>query len=431
MAGMKEKQYVSNNAQLMDEWDWEKNNAANLNPYKITYGSRQKAWWLCSSGHSYDARISNKALLNRGCPICSGKKVLVGVNDLETCFPDVAQEWDYSRNGDLTPKDVVAHSNKKVWWKCSKCGNSWEQDCNHRTGRKTGCPYCSGRVAVPGVNDLYTVNPTLAKEWHPSKNLPMQPANYLPQSNQKVWWVCSHGHEWEASIKDRYQGTGCPICAGREVLAGFNDLQTTHPQLIDEWDFSKNTTLGPTEVSAGSHKKVWWICSHGHEWKSTVSNRSRGNRNCPICSNQKLLPGYNDLETTNPALAKEWNSSKNGELTPRNVFQNTNKKVWWVCRKGHEWMSSPNDRTQGNGCPICSGELHTSFPEQCVLFYLRKVTRAASRMKISGKELDVFLPEYDTGIEYNGRFYHSKNAERDENKRKIMSQNNIRVITIQ
>lgn len=431
MAEAKEKQYVSDHARLIAEWDWAKNEIANLDPYRITCGSRQKAWWICSFGHSYDARISNKALLNRGCPVCSGKRVSVGVNDLASRFPDIAQEWDYTRNGGLTPQEVVAHSNKKVWWKCSKCGNSWEQTCNHRTSRKAGCPYCSGRIAIPGVNDLYTINLAIAKEWHLSKNFPMQPTDFLPQSNKKVWWICSRGHEWEAAIADRYQGTGCPVCAGRKVLAGFNDLQTTHPQLINEWNYSKNTAFGPTEVSAGSNKKAWWICAHGHEWRSIISNRSRGNHNCPICSNQKLLPGYNDLATTNTDLAEEWNVSKNGDLTPHDVFQNTSKKVWWVCRKGHEWMASPNDRSRGNGCPICSSELHTSFPEQCVLFYLLKVTQAASRVKLLGKELDVFLPEYNTGIEYNGRFYHAEKAARDKNKRMIMLENGIRVITIQ
>lgn len=141
------------------------------------------------------------------------------------------------------------------------------------------------------------------------------------------------------------------------------------------------------------------------------------------------MQGYNDLATTNPLLAREWHPQKNGELSPRDVFQNTNKKVWWQCRKGHDWQASPNERSQGNGCPTCSSELHTSFPEQCLLFYFSKITEALSRIKIDGIEIDVFLPQINVGIEYNGRYYH-KNV---VNLKKVstLQKKGIRVITIQ
>lgn len=256
MTEIKEKKYISDDAQLMAEWDWSKNTLLQLEPNTITFGSRQKAWWLCSSGHSYDARISNKAILRRGCPICSGKRVAIGINDLASCFPEIALEWDYDRNGELKPTDVVAHSNKKVWWKCSKCRNSWQQDCNHRVGRKNGCPYCSGRVAIPGVNDLATVNPELVKQWHPTRNFPLLPSDILPQSDTMAWWVCDRGHEFRANTGNRHLGCGCPICAGKQILVGFNDLQTTHPDLAKEWNYEKNGQLLPTAVSLGSHKNV-------------------------------------------------------------------------------------------------------------------------------------------------------------------------------
>src|SRR5699024_955007 len=122
-----------------------------------------------------------------------------------------------------------------------------------------------------------------------------------------------------------------------------------------------------------STKNVWWKCNEGHTWKSSVANRTRGN-NCPICGNQQLLKGYNDLATVNPELAQEWNYAKNVNLHPSDIFPNYNKKVWWICRKGHEWQATPNSRIQGTGCPICSSELHTSFPEQCIFFYITQKT---------------------------------------------------------
>ena len=65
------------------------------------------------------------------------------------------------------------------------------------------------------------------------------------------------------------------------------------------------------------------------------------------------MPGHNDLQSVNPALAKEWNYEKNNGLTPMVVMPNSGKKVWWKCSKGHEWQARVADRNKGRGCPIC------------------------------------------------------------------------------
>ena len=121
--------------------------------------------------------------------------------------------------------------------------------------------------------------------------------------------------------------------------------------LLDEWNYDKNNGLNPTDVSSGNGKKIWWICKDGHEWDSRIIDRKR-NKNCPYCSNKKVLEGYNDLATTHPEIAKEWHSTKNGNLKPTQVVAGSNKKVWWKCSKGHEWDISPNVRT-GRGRKWC------------------------------------------------------------------------------
>ena len=72
----KEKQYVSDNAQLMAEWDWTKNNELSFFPNKLTCGSDKKVWWICKKNHSFCSSISNRASLGNGCPYCANKKVL-------------------------------------------------------------------------------------------------------------------------------------------------------------------------------------------------------------------------------------------------------------------------------------------------------------------------------------------------------------------
>ena len=114
---MAEKKYVIDNAELMAEWNWEKNTELNFDPKTLTLGSHTKAWWKCIKGHEWQTTISHRTN-GSGCPYCAGQKVIKGHNDLQTSNPTLAQEWNYEKNKDLTPEDVMPNSNKKVWWKC-------------------------------------------------------------------------------------------------------------------------------------------------------------------------------------------------------------------------------------------------------------------------------------------------------------------------
>jgi hypothetical protein len=68
----------------------------------------------------------------------------------------------------------------------------------------------------------------------------------------------------------------------------------------------------------------------------------------------KLSKTYN-LRVVNPGLSAQWHPMKNGDLTPEDVTPCSNKKVWWICEKEHEWQAVVYDRNKGNGCPYCSG----------------------------------------------------------------------------
>ena len=134
-------------------------------------------------------------------------------------------------------------------------------------------------------------------------------------------------------------------------------LRQRFPALAKEWS-EKNLPLTPDQVTPYSHAVVWWKGKCGHEWKSSVQNRSNGG-GCPYCSSRKVLPGFNDLATFYPEVAAEW-SNKNKPLTPDQVLPHSNKKCWWECENGHEWQTSVNSRTgkgnqKGTGCPYCSG----------------------------------------------------------------------------
>ena len=124
------------------------------------------------------------------------------------------------------------------------------------------------------------------------------------------------------------------------LIKGVNDLATINPDLVQQWHPTANGNLKPTDISPGSDKEVWWLCPEGHAYQMVVNHRAKRGYGCPYCSGQRILKGVNDLATTNPELAKEWNYEKNGKLTPYDLSAGSGKKVWWLCEKGHAYEQS-------------------------------------------------------------------------------------------
>ncbi len=337
------------NPEIAKEWNYEKN--GRLIPEHLTANSGKRVWWICSKGHEWQSTVDNRNK-GYGCPYCSNKKVLKGYNDLQTTNPFLANEWNYIKNQTLKPENFTANSKQKVWWQCSN-GHEWQATIGSRNSG-VGCPYCIGKNVLKGYNDLQTINPILANEWNYEKNGESKPYHFTANSGYNAWWKCNKGHEWKATIYNRNNGRGCPICSSKQILRGYNDLHTINPTLANEWNYEKNGNLMPEDVTPNSHKKVWWKCNKGHEWQAAIANRNNG-YGCPICSNKKILKGYNELNTIHPLLANEWNYEKNGNLMPEDVTPNSHKKVWWKCNKGHEWQAMIKNRNKGRGCPYCSG----------------------------------------------------------------------------
>lgn len=214
-------------------------------------------------------------------------------------------------------------------------------------------------------NSFGYLYPEIAKEWHPILNKNLKPENVLPGTTLKVWWMCPKGHEWKASIANRTKGSGCDICAWeKRKITYHNTRLQTRDLLIDckcvvDWDYSKNKHT-PDYYTKGSGDKVWWKCHKcGHEWKTAIVNRTRDYKNgCPACSNRILVKGKNDLLTTNPELAKEWDYEKNHDLLPTDIAQWSHAKVWWKCSKcGYSYEATPSNRVFGKGCGCCAGRI--------------------------------------------------------------------------
>lgn len=221
-----------------------------------------------------------------------------------------------------------------------------------------------------------------------------------------------------------------------KLLAGYNDLATTHPDILKQWDFEKND-IKPEEISYGSGKKVWWKCTKGHSYQMAVYNKVKHEKSCPVCSGHKTVSGVNDFATCYPEIAKEWHPVKNGDLLPSQVSKKNGRKVWWLCKYGHEWQATIRDRTTDKtGCPKCRSRRLTSFSEQAIYYYVKKLyPDTVNRYKEifdNGMELDIFVPSIRVGIEFDGAAWHNTEElhQKERTKYQICQKNNIKLIRV-
>ena len=340
---------------LLVQWDKAKNGS--LTPHDVSHASHKKVWWTCAQGHSWQAQVYARTGAGTGCPYCTGRKIPPEALRLSEAAPAIAAQWHPTKNGSLTPDALSPKSQRKVWWVCDQ-GHEWQATVKSRTAG-SGCPYCTNRRVLPGENDLASKYPAIAAQWHPTQNGTLGPEDVLPGSSRRVWWICEKGHEWQARINARIAGNGCPVCKGKTVIEGQNDLAGLYPKLAVQWHPTKNGSLTPAGVTPYSNRKAWWICEKGHTYQAIIASRTQGGTGCPYCDGKKVLAGYNDLASSYPELAAQWHPEYNGGLTPEMVTAGSHKKVWWRCAEGHVWMAVVFSRTgkRQHGCPICAGKV--------------------------------------------------------------------------
>lgn len=432
--------------EISRQWHTTKNET--LTPFDVVGKSSMKVWWKCdkANDHEWDASIASRTNGN-GCPCCSGHKLVLS-NCIATTHPELSKQWHPTKNFPLTPFDVTSGNGKIVWWKCDVGeDHEWQAIINSRTSMGVGCPCCSGKKAIPS-NCLAITNPDLAKEWHPTKNLPLTPFDVVSGSEKNVWWKCDKvdDHEWSAIIYSRTNGNKCPCCSGQKVVLS-NCLATTHPELIKQWHPTKNKYITPFDAGAGSDKKVWWKCDVGedHEWQASINTRIQGS-GCPCCTGQKTVLS-NCLFTTHPDVAKQWHPTKNLPLTPFDVTFGSGKRVWWRCDKAdnHEWDCLIYRRTRGGGCPFCfesNGEkiIKIILDDIKINYEIQKTFDECKHKRLL--LYDFYLLKLNALIEYDGiqhfepiQYFGGVNGfkltqKRDEIKNEFAAKNNIPLLRI-
>lgn len=263
---------------------WGKENK--LSPEEVAKTHQDKVQILCFTCEQYDWRKPKEIINNPDrCSVCAGKTIIVGYNDALTHNPFLKEIW--GEQNTTEPTDYSKNSGKKVWIKCKKCHQETLRQISNTIINPDGCSVCAGKLVIAGVNDLQSQNPTLAEEWSAQNTLKAD--EVIAGGRGTFWWTCRKCNgDWEAMMGWRLQGTGCPHCSGLAVTEGVNDLATTLPELLETWDYEKNT-IKPTELSRSSQKKVWWKCEAGHSWETSPAYRHKNSKihNCNTCSRQQ------------------------------------------------------------------------------------------------------------------------------------------------
>lgn len=216
-----------------------------LRPECVLAGCNAKMWWKCPVGddHEWEATPLSRCYAKTGCPVCAGQKVVLS-NSLLTTHPLLSREWNYLRNGELSPAKVTFGSNHKVWWLC-KMGHEWKASVGNRSRLGRG-PFCVNQK-VNGENSLQTTHPDIASEWH--QNNKLLPTQVTGGSDRKVFWKCSKNplHVWSCKIYHRTGSrSGCPFCkesAGEELVG--KKLTEIGLRFIKEWKTNECRDIKP------------------------------------------------------------------------------------------------------------------------------------------------------------------------------------------
>ena len=270
--------------------------------FEVTTGSKKRLTFVCPNcGQEFETRACNvvHSVMNgcTGCPVCAGKRIVPGINDLASKYPEIAAMW--SSKNKLSASEVTIGTCQKFFFECRNCGQEFEsriQDVVRSVSSDTtGCPTCAGKRTASGINDLASQCPKAAAMWS-GKNT-FTPSEVAATSSKKAVFVCHDcGQEFEARVRNVVHSvmngrTGCPVCAGQKVVPGINDLASKYPEIAAMWS-SKNK-LSASEVAVKSNRKAFFKCRDcGREFeaviRSVVNSVNNGFTGCYECKMRRI-----------------------------------------------------------------------------------------------------------------------------------------------
>ena len=385
---------------LLKEWNYEKN--GDLIPQQVTNGSNKYVWWKCSKcGHEWKAKINNRALNRRGCPLCANRVVVKGKNDLATTHPQLAAEWHPTKNGDLTPENVTYGMAEKVWWLCPQ-GHEYQATINHRSGR-TNCSICnSGRQTSFAEQAFYfyiqKIYPNAINRYTEIFDNGMELDIYIPSRRLAIEYDGVYWHKKEKKEREiiKYQ-----LCQEHNIkLIRIKESEEIDCRGIADVVYHKDNLDNRNNLQ----DLIIFVLQQIESLRGTFLGRypdvNLERDENEIRELYRTQQFENSLEKLYPNLAEEWNYKRNGNLLPSMFQAGSSERVWWKCKQcGHEWKASIAHRANGTGCNVCYRkqnrggshvEAKTIYQYSIEGKFIKKwecIATASSELKINGSNI--------------------------------------------
>lgn len=336
---------------IAKQWNYKRN--VDLKPDMVTYGSGKRVWWECNKGHEWKAMIGDRTRNKYGCPKCARS---------QTSFPEQALSYYLSKYLKIESRQKVLGKELDILISGYKIGieydgMAWHNDDTsiNRERAKNECVTKFGftlfRIKESDKN--LTIGNTIYYSFKRDNYTEFESA--IKKLLKKISCLTNTDFDYDINIKrDETE-----ILQAISNYKNKNSIVVTHPNIAAQWNYKKNIDLIPENFSKGSHYKAWWVCPINHEYQMSIKHRTISKADCPYCSGNKLLKGFNDLESwciknEKQDILKAW--SKNNERKIDEVHYYTKTKVYWVCKKGHEFYASIDSYVhQNRRCPYCSG----------------------------------------------------------------------------
>lgn len=322
---------------------------------------------------------------------------------------------------DKNPSIIVLgqylNSSTKIAVQCSTCGNEWSAFPDSLL-KGHGCQECAKKrisekkAMAPNeyIKKLHDINPNIELLGTYSRSTDHIKVRCL---------VC--GNEWEPNAKSLLSGRGCPDCAQESRS---NKQRRSHQSFVEAVNAinPQIDILSQYVSSADTVNARCRVC--GYEW-NPISQVLLSGGGCPNCAGnlQKTQEQFvGEVERINPNI----------KVIGRYI--NAKTKVALKCMIcGNEWEALAGNIRKGEGCPACE-HAPTSFAEQFLLGTFRKwfgKKEVLSRNKeVISKELDIYIPKYQTAIEIGSWYWHEKRVWKDNEKRNACEKKGVRLIII-
>ncbi len=358
-------------------WDYTKNN--DLTPKDIRRSSQEKYFFNCEKcNHLFYISVSKIVYRNQWCQYCAGVKLCQ--NSCDFCFNksfathEKSKFWNYHKNNNLIPSNVLKCSNAKFWFDCNICNHSFDIALNSVTTNGNWCIYCAGQKLCKNSCNL-CFNKSFAsheksKFWNFQMNNDLLPRFVFKSSSTLVWFDCDLcKHSFNISLGNvTNNDQWCGFCNG-DLLCKNNECKFcleksfASNEKSSHWVVTKNNNLLPRDVCKNSNKYFWFYCDIcKHEFNIMLAQITQNNNWCGYCASKILCDKSILCEFCfNKSFASHeyatfWNTTKNNNLSPREIFKFSNLSYWFDCKVcQHSFIKRPNDISKRNSfCGYCN-----------------------------------------------------------------------------